>query len=466
MIFSTTPHYFMFSLIITIASIALVVALVAATLFHGGDVLTKGQDAAAAAEIITQGQQVLAAAVFYNSEHGQWPANEQELLDGGYLKSLPTFTAEKPKFELISSAYAEDTSKTWTMPFERVPLFKLMVSVPEGVCREVNQQTRGDAGILKKASNQVTAQCFGDTTNNLTVIVTLNKNTVENVLPTDKVLVGSLAPVISNPSSSEWLVTPEQGKTAAPDTAFGVVKGSQFDPDGSTTYKNWQGVTLAYPSEYLSVSDTRYRDGVVVSYAPRIQGGTFMLDEAKTEGFDESKVQFGTATFTLSGTAVAPGKFLVRRTGYNDWNTYATIDADSDAALIAHAEANAFYDSGFSSSNITRWEVYRYTNGGINYVEVTGYGTDPFSGDPDASMAYYNTPVYSGTPPARTFTVSLDSGSSMSDGVFDVSLIAQDGFYFLYTSASISITYQYDGGDVKTVTKTLPIVIKDEVMLM
>lgn len=54
----------------------------------------------------------------------------------------------------------------------------------------------------------------------------------------------------------------------------------------------------------------------------------------------------------------------------------------------------------------------------------------------------------------------------MSDGVFDVSLIAQDGFYFLYTSASISITYQYDGGDVKTVTKTLPIVIKDEVMLM
>lgn len=36
--------------------------------------------------------------------------------------------------------------------------------------------------------------------------------------------------------------------------------------------------------------------------------------------------------------------------------------------------------------------VYRYTNGGINYVEVTGYGTDPFSGDPDASMAYYNTP--------------------------------------------------------------------------
>lgn len=453
----------MFSLIITIASIALVVALVAATLYHGGDVLTKGQDAAAAAEVITQGQQVLAAAVVYNSERGQWPLNEQELLDEGYLKSLPTITAEKPKFELISSAYAEGTNKTWTMPFARVPLFKLTASVPENVCREVNKQTRGDAGILKKASNQVTAQCFGDSTNNLTVIVTLNKNTVEGVLPVDKVLVGSLAPVISNPSSSEWLVTPDQGNVAPPDTALGAIKGMQ---PSKSTYKNWQDVTVAYPTEYLGAGDTRSRPGVAVAYESRIIGGLFMLDEAKTDGFDETKVQFGSATFTISGPAVAPGKFLVRRTGYNDWNTYATLDSDSDAALIAYATENASYESGYSSSNITDWAVYRYTNGGVNYVEVIGTGTDAFTGDTAAQLAYYYTPVYSGTPPARTFTVALSNGDLMTDGVFDLSLFVEEGFYFLYTSASISITYQYDGGAVKTVTKTLPIVIADTIALM
>ncbi len=48
----------------------------------------------------------------------------------------------------------------------------------------------------------------------------------------------------------------------------------------------------------------------------------------------------------------------------------------------------------------------------------------------------------------------------------DLSLFVEEGFYFLYTSASISITYQYDGGAVKTVTKTLPIVIADTTAMM
>lgn len=54
----------------------------------------------------------------------------------------------------------------------------------------------------------------------------------------------------------------------------------------------------------------------------------------------------------------------------------------------------------------------------------------------------------------------------MTDGVFNLSLFVEEGFSFLYTSASISITYQYDGGAVKTVTKTLPIVIADTIDLM
>lgn len=51
----------MFSLIITIISIALVVALVAATMYHGGDVLTQGREKADAAAFVAGAQQISGA---------------------------------------------------------------------------------------------------------------------------------------------------------------------------------------------------------------------------------------------------------------------------------------------------------------------------------------------------------------------------------------------------------------------
>lgn len=52
----------MFSLIITIISIALVTALALATIYYGGSAFRQGGDAAAAAKLINEGQQLAGAA--------------------------------------------------------------------------------------------------------------------------------------------------------------------------------------------------------------------------------------------------------------------------------------------------------------------------------------------------------------------------------------------------------------------
>lgn len=79
----------MFSLIITIVSIALVVALVAATMYHGGDTLTQGRTTAEAAAFVSGAQQVGGAAVMYLSLEGAASADVAALVTGKYLASNP-----------------------------------------------------------------------------------------------------------------------------------------------------------------------------------------------------------------------------------------------------------------------------------------------------------------------------------------------------------------------------------------
>lgn len=86
----------MFSLIIAIVSIALVVALVAATMYHGGDTLTQGRTKADAAAYVAGAQQITGAAVMHLSLEGQHvaagAAGVTELVTDKYLASAPTIT--------------------------------------------------------------------------------------------------------------------------------------------------------------------------------------------------------------------------------------------------------------------------------------------------------------------------------------------------------------------------------------
>lgn len=84
----------MFSLIITIVSIALVVALVAATMYHGGDTLTQGRTSAQASELVTSAQQIAGAYRMDQALNAKNPISMAELVADGVLKSVPSQFAE------------------------------------------------------------------------------------------------------------------------------------------------------------------------------------------------------------------------------------------------------------------------------------------------------------------------------------------------------------------------------------
>ena len=105
----------MFSLIITIVSIALVVALVAATMYHGGDTLTQGRTTADAAAFVTGAQQVGGAAVMFQSLESTEALAVTELVTKKYLASAPVvkgtalaIPAAAADANIVSSTVASD----------------------------------------------------------------------------------------------------------------------------------------------------------------------------------------------------------------------------------------------------------------------------------------------------------------------------------------------------------------------
>jgi len=83
----------MFSLIITIISIALVAALAVATIYYGGSAFTQGSSKALASTLVSQAQQVAAAEVLYANDHAgafDTSAGLTNLTAGGYLTAVPT----------------------------------------------------------------------------------------------------------------------------------------------------------------------------------------------------------------------------------------------------------------------------------------------------------------------------------------------------------------------------------------
>lgn len=141
----------MFSLIITIISIALVAALALATLYYGGNAFNQGAARAEASKILNQGQQLMGAADLFIAREGRVPTL-QELLDGGYLKSVPQAALA------LQTANAADTP--WTMPVPGQVVF-IMPAVDQAVCQEVNADLLGFNGILEEARTQLVSQCYG-----------------------------------------------------------------------------------------------------------------------------------------------------------------------------------------------------------------------------------------------------------------------------------------------------------------
>lgn len=81
----------MFSLIISIISIALVAALALASIYYGGEAFNKGTSDADASTIINQGQQIQAAMTVANVDRNAAVTSIATLVDEDYMQEVPTF---------------------------------------------------------------------------------------------------------------------------------------------------------------------------------------------------------------------------------------------------------------------------------------------------------------------------------------------------------------------------------------
>jgi hypothetical protein len=197
----------MFSLIITIISIALVTALAVATLYYGGNSFTQAGSSAQASTVINQAQQLMGAMEMFRIQQGRWPNSLAEL-SPQYLRTLPSLQAAADP-QMVVGAVAQQVPATWEMPAPGVPTIELSTSVTVSLCREVNTKTRGDDGILRQAHVTLAAQCYGASEENLKVVVTKNGESLLGALPSEDVTTAPLPPPTEE---GPWLVSPGEAK--------------------------------------------------------------------------------------------------------------------------------------------------------------------------------------------------------------------------------------------------------------
>jgi type II secretory pathway pseudopilin PulG len=161
----------MFSLIITIISIALVAALALATLYYGGSSWTRGNAAASAATLTNQGEQIRGALALYYTHKGEYPATLDDLVTAEYLKTVPVPPAMSAALEpsVLASAFA--AGEAWEALAPKHPAFMVKDTVSKEVCQELNYQARGSDAIYDKIDGKTAMQCFGGAEGPFTYVV-------------------------------------------------------------------------------------------------------------------------------------------------------------------------------------------------------------------------------------------------------------------------------------------------------
>lgn len=124
----------MFSLIISIISIALVAALAAATVYFGGAAFNKGGAGADASAFINAGQQIAGAFTLAATDNYVFSATPvlDDLQVGKYLAQIPTYKTE-------------DLTYTDTNGY-------ISTTVNADVCKEVNKRATGSEADVATAN--------------------------------------------------------------------------------------------------------------------------------------------------------------------------------------------------------------------------------------------------------------------------------------------------------------------------
>lgn len=151
----------MFSLIVTVISIALVAVLALATLYYGSRTADEAAAKARATTLVNQGEQITAAARLFYVEQGRTPDSLAQLVETGYLNAIPVPVGlQVAKFSLISEAYAADTSWTWDAPTQSLALVRAIGD--STVCAQVNRISYDRAVVQDAVDTRFRVQCYGD----------------------------------------------------------------------------------------------------------------------------------------------------------------------------------------------------------------------------------------------------------------------------------------------------------------
>lgn len=142
----------MFSLIITVISIALVAVLAVASIYYGGSAMSQGTAKANASTLVNHGQQLNGAnAMFKNDNGGSDAGGITALVTAQYLSAAPV----PPAFVVESDSAG--VADTWTI---NGSVFEVNIVSAE-TCAQVQKQAVADTSIPSAYPSAQTFGCYG-----------------------------------------------------------------------------------------------------------------------------------------------------------------------------------------------------------------------------------------------------------------------------------------------------------------
>lgn len=308
----------MFSLIITIVSIALVAALALATLYYGGNAFDQANANARAAQIDNQSQQLLGAADLYFANTGRWPQDIDELVQGNYLKSIPVVKVS------VGPAMAQTVE--WAMVTPNMPVFMLDTQEAE-VCRSINEQRIGDRGIAPTLDPTLISQCFGPASNRLVTVVSKDPRwlteAVEDPAASEKVASAGTASRPAANATTGWTVSP-----SAP-----VVRGSAPQDGGDDNGSgSGGGTTSPEVSGSLSTSPSSLNFGEITPGSSASQ--TFQVRNTGTASLTLLQAPAASGAHFRSSTDCSAGQVLSPAAQCSVTVTYEPTAYGSHAGVV------------------------------------------------------------------------------------------------------------------------------------
>lgn len=177
----------MFSLIVTLLSIALVAALAIATMYYLRASFTVIDSRAQASTVLSQAEQLAGGARVFKAYSGAYPSDLAQLQSNGYLKAGPQYRGQM-----------------WVFLGANTPAFVLPGTLSLSSCQALNSEVRHDTGIHPELVASQLVQCFG-TSAPYSVVVHLE---ADAALGPALAAVVPGATVVPSEADATWTVTP------------------------------------------------------------------------------------------------------------------------------------------------------------------------------------------------------------------------------------------------------------------